>query len=154
MSLKKASHGGIDVGNTSNGVAICSKTSPTWWNGTTSYDIFNSGNCTITSGSGGTSYRFANGLQINTMQIWGTWNITTAWGSVYSSPYISPPNYTQAFLKPPQVSITAHGAGTAIMVCQAGAPTTTSPGSYYLWKPVQQTGVKDYIEIISIGRWK
>ena len=154
MSLKKASHGGIDVGNTSNGVAICSKTSPTWWNGTTSYDIFNSGNCTITSGSGGTSYRFANGLQINAMQIWGTWNITTAWGSVYSSPYISPPNYTQTFLKPPQVSITAHGAGTAIMVCQAGAPTTTSPGSYYLWKPVQQTGVKDYIEIISIGRWK
>ena len=154
MSLKKASHGGIDVGNTSTRVAICSNTSPVWWNGSGSYEIFSSGNCTITSGSGGTSYRFANGLQINTMQIWGTWNITTAWGSVYSSPYISPSNYTQAFLKPPQVSITAHGAGTAIMVCQAGAPTTTSPGSYYLWKPVQQTGVKDYIEIISIGRWK
>ena len=152
--LKVASSGGVDVGNSGVNTAICSKNAPTWWNGTSSYEIFNAGNCTITTGSGGTSYRFANGLQINTMQIWGTWNITQAWGSVYCSPYISPSNYTQSFLTPPQVSITAHGAGTAIMVCQAGAPTTTMPGTFYLWKPVQQTGVKDYIEIISIGRWK
>lgn len=152
--LKVASHGGVDVGSSGVSTAICSKTAPTWWNGASSYEIFNAGNCTITAGSGGTSYRFANGLQINAMQIWGAWNITQAWGSVYCSPYISPSNYTQSFLTPPQVSITAHGAGTAIMVCQAGAPTTTMPGSYYLWKPVQQTGVKDYIEIISIGRWK
>ena len=40
------------------------------------------------------------------------------------------------------------------MVCQAGAPTTTATGGIYLWKPVQQTGVKDYIEYIAIGRWK
>lgn len=116
--------------------------------------ITNSDMTVVSGGSGGTSYRFPNGMQINIMQIWGTWNITTAWGSVWSSPYITPSNYIQAFLTPPQVSITAHGAGTAIMVCQAGAPTTTMPGSYYLWKPVQQTGVKNYIEIISIGKWK
>lgn len=121
---------------------------------TASSQFWTDAKCTIKTGSGGTSYRFPNGLQINTMQIWGTWNITTAWGSVYSSPFISPSNYTQTFLTPPQVSIAAHGAGTAIMVCQAGAPTTTAPGSYYLWKPVQQTDVKNYIEIISIGRWK
>ena len=152
--MRIASHNGVDVGYSGTNTAICSANSPTWWNGTTSYDIFNSGNCTITSGSGGTSYRFANGLQINTMQIWGTWNITTAWGSVYSSPFITPSNYTQTFLTPPQVTVSAHGAGTAVMVCQAGAPTTTTPGSFYLWKPTQQTGVRDYIEIISIGRWK
>lgn len=152
--MRIASHNGVDVGYSGTNTAICSANSPTWWNGTTSYDIFNSGNCTITSGSGGVSYRFANGLQINTMQIWGTWNITTAWGSVYSSPFITPSNYTQTFLTPPQVTVSAHGAGTAVMVCQAGAPTTTTPGSFYLWKPTQQTGVRDYIEIISIGRWK
>lgn len=146
--------GGIDVGASDKGVTLCANTNPKWWNGSTSYDIFNAGNCTITTGSGGISWRFANGLQINHMQIWGTWNITTAWGSVYSSPHITPSNYTQAFLTPPQVSVTAHGSGTAIMVSQAGAPTTTMPGTYYLWKPVQQTGVKDYIEIISVGRWK
>ena len=152
--MKIASHNGIDVGYSGTNTAICSANSPTWWNGSTSYDLFNSGNCTITSGSGGTSYRFANGLQINTMQVYGTWNITTAWGSVYSSPFITPSNYTQTFLTPPQVTVSAHGAGTAVMVCQAGAPTTTTPGSFYLWKPTQQTGVRDYIEIISIGRWK
>lgn len=146
--------GGIDVGASDKGVTLCANTNPKWWNGSTSYDIFNAGNCTVTTGSGGISWRFANGLQINHMQIWGTWNITTAWGSVYSSPHITPSNYTQAFLTPPQVSVTAHGSGTAIMVSQAGAPTTTMPGTYYLWKPVQQTGVRDYIEIISVGRWK
>ena len=88
------------------------------------------------------------------MQVYGTWNITTTWGSVYSSPHITPPNYTQSFLTPPQVTVSAHGAGTAVMVCQAGSPTTTTPGTFYLWKPTQQTGVRDYIEIISIGRWK
>lgn len=117
-------------------------------------DFWTNENCTVTEGSGGISYRFPNGLQINIMQAWGTWNIVTAWGSVYSSPHITPSNYTQSFLTPPRVSVTAHGAGTAVMVAQAGAPTTTMPGTYYLWKPVQQTGVKDYIEIISIGRWK
>lgn len=153
-AVKPNSSGGVDLGDSASKTAILSNVVPSWWNGSASYDLFTSGNCTIETGSGGTSYRFPNGLQINTMQIWGTWNITTAWGSVYSSPYITPSNYTETFLTPPQVSITAHGAGTAIMVCQAGAPTTTAPGSYYLWKPVQQTGVKDYIEIISIGRWK
>lgn len=148
------SSGGVDVGASGKGVTLCANTNPRWWNGSASYDIFTAGNCTVTTGSGGVSWRFANGLQINHMQIYGTWNITTAWGSVYSSNYIAPSNYTQSFLTPPQTSITAHGAGTAVMVCQAGAPTTTAPGSYYLWKPVQQTGVKDYIEIISIGRWK
>lgn len=148
------SSGGVDVGASGKGVTLCANTNPKWWNGSASYDIFTAGNCTVTTGNGGVSWRFANGLQINHMQIYGTWNITTTWGSVYSSNYIAPPNYTQSFLTPPQTSITAHGAGTAVMVCQAGAPTTTAPGSYYLWKPVQQTGVKDYIEIISIGRWK
>ena len=117
-------------------------------------DFWTNENCTVTEGSGGISYRFPNGLQINIMQVWGTWSITTAWGSVWSSPHITPSNYTQAFLTPPRVAVTAHGAGIAVMISQAGAPTTTMPGTYYLWKPVQQTGVKDYIEIISIGRWK
>ena len=110
--------------------------------------------CEIKTGTVDTSFRFPNGLQINIMKLYGTWDITTEWGSVYSSPYIAASNYIQSFITPPQVSVTAHGAGTAIMICQAGAPTTTAPGSFYLWKPVQQTGVRDYIEIISIGRWK
>ena len=120
-------------------------------------DFWSNEKCTVKTENGDgkqTSYRFPNGLQINIMQVWGTWDITTAWGSVWPSPHITPSNYIQSFLIPPQVTITAHGAGTAIMLSQAGGPTTTMPGTYYLWKPVQQTSVKDYIEIISIGRWK
>ena len=148
------SSGGIDVGASDKGVTLCASTNPKWWNGSTSHDIFTVGNCTITTGNGNTSYRFPNGMQINIMQTFGTWNITTAWGSVWSSPFIAPSNFIQAFATPPQVTVSAHGAGTAIMVCQAGAPTTTTPGTFYLWKPTQQTGIRDYIEIISIGRWK
>lgn len=152
---RQATHGGVDLGDSASHSAICSVDNPTWWNGTKNFDMWTNQTCTVVSGgSGGTSYRFHNGMQVNIMQIYGTWNIATAWGSVFSSPHITPSNYVQAFLTPPQVSITAHGAGTAVMVCQAGAPTTTMPGTYYLWKPVQQTGVRNYVEIISIGRWK
>lgn len=110
--------------------------------------------CKVKSGNDNVSYRFPNGLQINVMQVSGTWNVTTSWGDVWSSPHITPSNYTESFLNPPRVTVGAHGAGTAIMISQAGAPTTTMPGTFYLWKPVQQTGVRNYIEIISIGRWK
>lgn len=84
------SSGGVDVGASGKGVTLCANTNPKWWNGSASYDIFTAGNCTVTTGNGGVSWRFANGLQINHMQIYGTWNITTAWGSVYSSNYIAP----------------------------------------------------------------
>ena len=38
---------------------------------TASSQFWTDSKCTIKTGSGGTSYRFPNGLQINTMQIWG-----------------------------------------------------------------------------------
>ena len=93
-------------------------------------------------------------MQVSIIQVYGTWNISTAWGNVYSSPFIGAQSFNMAFLEVPRVIINAHGAGTAIMVCQAGAPTTSATGSIYLWKPTQQTGVKNYIEYIAIGRWK
>lgn len=149
-----AKHGGTDLGNADYHTAILSVDTPTWWDGTKNYTLFTSKDCTIVTSNGSTSYRFTNGLQINIIQIHGTWNITTSWGNVYCSPLITPQNFSQAFLEPPRVIINAHGAGTAIMVCQANAPTTTMAGTFYLWKPVTQTGVKDYIEIVAIGRWK
>ena len=93
-------------------------------------------------------------MQVSIIQVYGTWNITTAWGSVYSSPFIGAQSFNIAFLEVPRVIINAHGAGTAIMVCQAGAPTTSATGAIYLWKPVSQSGVKTHIEYIAIGRWK
>ena len=129
---------------------------PTWYSGTDdkTYDIWTSKDCSMSSNSNCRTWRFPNGMQVSIIQVYGTWNITTAWGNVYSSPFIGAQSFNIAFLEVPRVIINAHGAGTAIMVCQAGAPTTSATGSIYLWKPTQQTGVKNYIEYIAIGRWK
>ena len=129
---------------------------PTWYSGTDgkNYDIWTSKDCSMSSNNNCRTWRFPNGMQVSIIQVYGTWNITTAWGKVYSSPFIGAQSFNISFLEVPRVIINAHGAGTAIMVCQAGAPTTSATGSIYLWKPTSQTGVKNYIEYIAIGRWK
>ena len=88
------------------------------------------------------------------VKVSGTWNITTAWGSIYSSPWISGQSFNIAFSEAPKVTINAYNADSSIMVCQCSGPTTTATGACYLWKPVQQKGIKTYIEYIAIGRWK
>ena len=76
-------------------------------------------------------------------------------GNVYSSPWISGQSFNIAFAEAPKVTINAYNDnGSAIMVCQCSAPTTTATGACYLWKPTSQTGVKTWIEYIAIGRWK
>ena len=130
---------------------------PTWYSGTDakSYSIWTDKNCVRSSSGDCQTWRFPNGMQVSIIQIYGTWNITTAWGNVYSSSIIDAQSFNVAFLEVPRVIINAYGDGaTAIMVCQCSAPTTTATGACYLWKPVQQTGVRDYIEYIAIGRWK
>ena len=94
-------------------------------------------------------------MQVSIVKVGGTWNINTAWGSVYSSPYISGQSFNVAFLEPPKVMINAYNDNnSAIMICQCSAPTTTATGSTYLWKPVSQSGAKTWIEYVAIGRWK
>ena len=43
-AMIKTSNGGIDVGNTSVSTSICSKSAPTWWNGSNLYKIYTEGN--------------------------------------------------------------------------------------------------------------
>ena len=93
-------------------------------------------------------------MQISIIKVSGTWNITTAWGSVYSSPHIAGQSFNVAFLEAPKVMVNAYNATSAVMVCQCSAPTTTATGAVYLWKPVSQTETKTYIEYIAIGKWK
>ena len=145
-----------EIGDSTHNTIIKAGTTPYWYSGTDSksYYFWTDKDCVRSSSGGCQTWRFPNGMQVSIIQAYGTWNITTAWGSVYSSPFISGQSFDKAFLEVPRVIINAHGGGTAIMVCQAGAPTTTATGSIYLWKPTQQTGVKNYIEYIAIGRWK
>ena len=94
-------------------------------------------------------------MQVSVVKVYGTWNITTVWGSVYSSPLIAGQAFNIAFMETPKVMINAYNDNsTSIMVCQSSSPTTTTTGTVYLWKPTSQTGIKTYIEYIAIGRWK
>lgn len=136
---------------------IKSGDNPTWYSGTDSksYSIWTDKNCSMSSNSNCQTWRFPNGMQVSVMKVYGTWNITTAWGSVFSSPHIAGQSFNIAFLEAPKVMINAYNDNsTAMMVCQTSAPTTTSTGAVYLWKPTTQTGIKTYIEYIAIGRWK
>ena len=109
----------------------------------------------FTSNNNCKTWRYPNGMQVSVVKVYGTWNVNTAWGSVYSSPYIAGQSFNIAFLEPPKVMINAYNDNsTAMMVCQTSTPTTTATGSIYLWKPTSQTGIKTYIEYIAIGRWK
>lgn len=126
-------------------------------NGDLNYDgnsIFHNGNCTTSADSICRTWRYPNGMQISIVKVSGTWSITTAWGSVYSSPWISGQAFNVAFSEAPKVTINVYNATSAVMVCQCSGPTTTATGAFYLWKPASQTGVKTYIEFIAIGRWK
>ena len=136
---------------------IKSGDNPTWYSGTDSksYSIWTDKNCSMSSNSNCQTWRFPNGIQVSIMKVYGTWNITTAWGSVFSSPHIAGQSFNIAFLEAPKVMINAYNDNsTAMMVCQTSAPTTTSTGAVYLWKPTTQTGIRTYIEYIAIGRWK
>lgn len=118
-------------------------------------ETFHNGNCTTSADSICRTWRYPNGMQISIVKIYGTWNINTTWGSVYSSPWISGQSFNIAFAEVPKVTINAYNDnGSAIMVCQCSAPTTTATGACYLWKPTTQTGIKTWIEYIAIGRWK
>ena len=136
---------------------IKSGDNPTWYSGTDSksYSIWTDKNCSMSSNNNCQTWRFPNGMQVSIMKVYGTWNITTAWGSVFSSPHIAGQSFNIAFLEAPKVMINAYNDNsTAMMVCQTSAPTTTATGAIYLWKPTSQTGVKTWIEYIAIGRWK
>lgn len=118
-------------------------------------EAFHNGNCTTSADSICRTWRYHNGLQISVIKVSGTWNVNTTWGNVYSSPWISGQSFNIAFAEAPKVTINAYNDnGSAIMVCQCSAPTTTATGACYLWKPTTQTGIKTWIEYIAIGRWK
>ena len=118
-------------------------------------EVFTGGNCSMSSNSNCQTWRYPNGMQVSIVKVHGTWNVNTAWGSVFSSPHITGQSFNIAFLEPPKVTINAYNDNSsAMMVCQCSAPTTSATGAIYLWKPTQQTGIKTHIEYIAIGRWK
>ena len=146
----------LELGTSNLQTTIKSGENPKWYSSTYSgtYDIWTSKDCGSSADSICRTWRFPNGMQVSIVKVSGTWNITTAWGSIYSSPWISGQSFNIAFSEAPKVTINAYNADSSIMVVQCSGPTTTATGACYLWKPVKQTGIKTYIEYIAIGRWK
>ena len=146
----------LELGSSTQQTLIKSGENPTWYSGTysKSYNIWTDKDCSSSADSICRTWRFPNGMQVSIVKVSGTWNITTAWGSIYSSPWISGQSFNIAFSEAPKVTINAYNADSSIMVVQCSGPTTTATGACYLWKPVQQKGIKTYIEYIAIGRWK
>ena len=127
---------------------------PVYVNGS---EVFSASNCQVSKSRSGecTSWRYPNGMQISVIKTYGTWNVNTAWGAVYSSPQIDGQLFDAPFIEPPTVTVNAYNTdSTAIMVCATTAPTTTNTCSVYLWKPVAQTETRTCIEFIAIGKWK
>ena len=146
----------LELGTSNIQTTIKSGENPKWYSSTYSgtYDIWTSKDCGSSADSICRTWRFPNGMQVSIVKVSGTWNITTTWGSVFSSPWISGQSFNIAFSEAPKVTINAYNADSSIMVVQCSGPTTTATGACYLWKPVKQTGIKTYIEYIAIGRWK
>ena len=156
MGYINQTNNSVELGTSNIHTTIKSGDNPTWYTATDSksYSIWTDKNCSSTADSICRTWRFPNGMQVSVIKVSGTWNITTAWGSVYSSPWISGQSFNVAFSEAPKVMVNAYNATSSIMVCQCSGPTTTATGALYLWKPTSQTGVKTYIEFIAIGRWK
>ena len=146
----------LELGTSTQQTLIKSGENPTWYSGTysKSYNIWTDKDCGSSADSICRTWRFPNGMQVSIVKVSGTWNITTAWGSIFSSNWISGQSFNIAFSEAPKVTINAYNADSSIMVVQCSGPTTTATGACYLWKPVQQKGIKTYIEYIAIGRWK
>ena len=146
----------LELGTSNLQTTIKSGENPKWYSSTYSgtYDIWTSKDCGSSADSICRTWRFPNGMQVSIVKVSGTWNISTAWGSIYSSPWISGQSFNIAFSEAPKVTINAYNADSSVMVVQCSGPTTTATGACYLWKPVKQTGIKTYIEYIAIGRWK
>ena len=145
-----------EIGSSTLHTTIKSGDEISWYNGNDGkgYTIWTSKDCGSSADSICRTWRFPNGMQVSVVKVSGTWNINTAWGSIYSSPWISGQSFNIAFSEAPKVTINAYNADSSIMVVQCSGPTTTATGACYLWKPVQQKGIKTYIEYIAIGRWK
>ena len=156
MARLNPTNDATEIGTSTLNTVIKAGTTPYWYSGTDkkSYYFWTDKDCTSTADSICRTWRFPNGMQVSIVKVSGTWNITTAWGSVYSSPWISGQSFNIAFSEAPKVTINAYNADSSIMVVQCSGPTTTATGACYLWKPVQQKGIKTYIEYIAIGRWK
>lgn len=107
-------------------------------------------------------YKFANGLQIITMEIpMSGLEIKDTWGSCYFYPY-KLPDFPVPFIEAPVVNFDwaprtdGIANANAWLTCrvEAGTVTKTSPGGVNIVRPTIGVNVYGYINVVAVGRWK
>ncbi len=80
-------------------------------------------------------------------------NISTAWGSWYSSTVIALPSFPFTFSGSPDVHVSWESDFSAI-IDGVGKRESTKAGQVYLYRPVAQTNVNGRFGIYAYGKWK
>lgn len=94
-----------------------------------------------------------------TMICWNTFTksqITTtqAWGSLYWSDAITPPNFPVSFINVPTVTMTPTGSTDSYWMINEGDVSTTKPMNFRFVRATSRTGGSCIMNYIAIGKWK
>lgn len=115
--------------------------------------IFDSG-----SNSNGSYIKYSDGTMICYKKVTGSADITTAWGSLYTSSSVSLGNWAATFSTAPVASVYAQcQSGTQYMLSTsnvADTTGTTSAGSVTLIRPSSRSGTAYILYCIGIGKWR
>ena len=113
---------------------------------------------TVESNQYGEAYKFSSGLMICRLNYKVTRRINIAWGNIYISSMVDPPNYPIPFKNIPTYSISVNGTdGCWIMIDgkQKNSTKEHAP-SFYLVRSNQILNVDVIfdVNVIAIGVWK
>ena len=113
---------------------------------------------TVESNQYGEAYKFNSGLMICRVNCKVTRRINNAWGNIYISSMVDPPNYPVQFKNVPTYSISVNGTdGCWIMIDgkQKNSTKEHAP-SFYLVRSNQKLDVDVVfdVNVIAIGVWK
>lgn len=110
------------------------------------------------SNANGKYVKYSDGTMICYKTLTGTTDITTAWGSLYTSADVNLGNFASYFLARPTIIISPQAqTGTQYMLStQSGSSSgsSSSAGSITLIRPNSRTGVAYILDVVAIGKWK
>lgn len=94
-------------------------------------------------------------------ELWGvtsqlSFNVTTAWGSVFESPNLTSniSSFPFTFTEPPQVSVSTANANWNFLSIELGSPSVSGMGDIYITRPDSKTGFSCKLSLHITGKWK
>lgn len=103
----------------------------------------------------GTYVKFSTGLMITFQEQEVNADVKNAWGSIFSSDALIPPNFPQKFIDAPETIITKKKAVELnFWIMKIGSDTKDRAGTYQILRGTSATNVSTTLSIIAIGLWK